>query len=533
MKFKDYFNIDVLFHPPAFYDSDWFLNGVDPLTGQNRKYLLLNSKKQHNRNLYEEYLQRYYYQPLNNIFNSPRLAFSFEPEIGFTISDDGQKRVTRFCLITYLMQMISSLNLIDNALDRFANDINGVIDRNEQIIVAKELVRLECKCYQDIATKANKSEHYNKALDVYKLYSNYYHEKFSLSFEEFIQEQIYTLQRLMIGSRYYLEVFNKEINTSELVECFDYDKFCLIAAMSALDSSHMTERIHGLVDNSVSYLKTYVDAVREYRASHPHYNCTMLTEINSKKKKVIVDIDYVIKEYEALLARHPEFSFVEIQTTKLSSLAKYCGQELDVDNLDLSSKSSIDLLEPMIKKFMHDKELAASWEFIPRAVNQGTNDHSTQLKETHSHVSFDEYVRRMIVGRDFLENSDYLYKLYGLNKFEGYIGYVYANGCVIFEKYYENIRTKRIAKESATYAMSIYNFLELSRLNRLDIVRKLKNERLTDVKRIFHGYDMKKWESEVMQAISGNDYTEEVINYINSLVNDNVLTHDSKKEVYK
>ena len=81
--------------------------------------------------------------------------------------------------------------------------------------------------------------------------------------------------------------------------------------------------------------------------------------------------------------------------------------------------------------------------------------------------------------------------------------------------------------------MSIYNFLELSRLNRMEIVRKLKCDNLTNVRRIFHGADMSKWESEVTQAISGNDYTEEVVSYINNLLNDNILTHGSEKVVNK
>lgn len=532
MKFKDFFDIDILFHPNMFYDSDWFLNGDQTLSNQKKEYLRLNSKNQNGRNLYNEYLEKYYYKPFNNILNSKKLAYSFDPQIVLTVSDDGQKRMTQFCFITYLMQLIAFLNLVDNAFERFVEEIGEDIIKENQLLKAKELVRLESRYYHDILNKGKNSEYYNKALDIYHLYSTHY--KWDLSFEDFVDRQIYTLQRLLVGSRYYLETFNKELNLAELLNCFDYDTFCLLAAVSALDACNTTEKLHNQVDYAASYLKSYVDAVKKYRNAHHHYNCSIITGIDNKHKKIIVDIDYVIQKFESLLSRHPEFSFVEIDTNKLSSLMKHYGDSsTGISDLDLTSRSGFDVLDPVIKKFIHEKELAASWEFIPRTAKKSSSERSTTTNTSRDYLSVDEYVRRMIIGKDFLENSAYIYKMYGLNKFEGYIGYVYSTGVVIFEKYYENIKTKRIAKESATYAMSIYNFLELSKLNRMDIVRKLKEDHLTDVKRIFHGSDMSRWESEVTQAISGIDYTEEVVSYIDTLLNDNVLTRDTKKVVKK
>ena len=49
----------------------------------------------------------------------------------------------------------------------------------------------------------------------------------------------------------------------------------------------------------------------------------------------------------------------------------------------------------------------------------------------------------MVVGREYLENSDYVYKIYGIHKFQGYIGYIYANGTVIFENITKIYKQKR------------------------------------------------------------------------------------------
>ena len=67
--------------------------------------------------------------------------------------------------------------------------------------------------------------------------------------------------------------------------------------------------------------------------------------------------------------------------------------------------------------------------------------------------------KQMIISKDYLENSSYLFRLEGINEFEGYQGYLYPNGTVIFEKYYDNIKTKKVASGSATYVMNLNNFV--------------------------------------------------------------------------
>ena len=132
-------------------------------------------------------------------------------------------------------------------------------------------------------------------------------------------------------------------------------------------------------------------------------------------------------------------------------------------------------------------------------------------------------IKRMLFSRDFLNNSPYKYRLSGINKFEGYIGYIYSNGVVLFEKFYENEKTGRIAKNSATYVMNIYNFLELSKLSRSEIIKSLKDGSITDVYRIFHSENMEKWTQDVSRAITGSDYSNVDLEYITDLINQNTL----------
>ena len=129
----------------------------------------------------------------------------------------------------------------------------------------------------------------------------------------------------------------------------------------------------------------------------------------------------------------------------------------------------------------------------------------------------------------YLENSDYVYKIYGVHKFEGYIGYIYPNGTVIFEKYYENIKTKKVASSSATYVMRLDNFMEMSKLSKTEIIRIIHRDSGANVKRIFHRENMERWKSDIFRVISGSEYTEEVMNYINALISRNDLKKSEVK----
>ena len=124
----------------------------------------------------------------------------------------------------------------------------------------------------------------------------------------------------------------------------------------------------------------------------------------------------------------------------------------------------------------------------------------------------------MLICREFLDNSPYVCKLYGMDKFEGYIGYMYLNGSVVFNKYYQNLKTYQVASSQATYVMRFDNFMELSRLTKSEIIHMIQKDRHAKVKRIFHREDMDRWISEVKRAIVGDDYQKEVEAFIELMI---------------
>ncbi len=528
MSLINFLTPEDLFHPKVYYEGEWLLGGELVPNSSEIDYLLLNAKTVNGKNAYQEFLERHYYQPLSNMLGSKSLVSSFFPKIA--LSEKDGKRVVCFSMSTFLYQQLLGLYALNEEKQeflKFQETLSTIDSENGLIPYIKEELRKDRKIYSDIQQNRTKSPNYG---NVYQLYLDYIrYSQSMMSFDEFLNGKISGITKLLVASKYYPELFQKELPIDELMAAFDYDTFCLVAARSSLDSCKTTEQRENLVDNSVSYVRLYLDAVERVRQEQPDYDCAMRLIDNSGKMRKL-RIQDIQKEYESLLARHPEFSFIMISNREASNLLRKEGmEEIASEDFDFSTKDNHAILEVILKRLKEDRELSAEWEFIRKGSNESESSiHYPALYPTQA-LSEDEKVRRMLIGREYLENSDYVYKIYGIHKFEGYVGYIYPNGSVIFEKYYENIKTKKVASSSATYVMRLDNFMEMSKLSKTEIIRIIHRDSSANVKRIFHREDMERWKSDIFRTISGSDYTEEVMNYINTLISHNNLKKSEVK----
>ena len=527
MEFKDFFDIDLyLFNPKIFYEGYWMLDSNYGLTSENN-ILIENAKVIKGKNMYLNFLEEEYYKPMSQIFNSDSFVHSFFPKIVFDIDDNTKKRTISFDYCIYLSQFVASLGLVDtkeysSALQRFTNEISDYT-KDEMMIYSKKLIREEMNAFRDVLNKDNKSEYYNKA---YELYKKRFDPSLPCTFKKFIQIKLDSLAKLNIRAQDVLDFYRKRINTDKLTEAFDYDKFCLLAAYTSILQCNLIVENIGELENQMVYIKYYLDTVNEYRKLNPNYNVS-ITIFNDKGKKEKYYINDLEKAYYSFLSEHPDFEFYTIEEKEIDELFNTFNIKKK-DDFDLTNSDDCALLYKLYEKMKLQKQLAASWEFLPAGNREKSLEDEEETKKNNqsSGIDNDEAARRMIIGKQFIETNSgvrYLYVLHGINTFAGYIGYIYPNGTVVFEKYYENEKKCRIAQGSATYVMGIYNFLELSKLSKSDIIKKLHNDPTLNVKRIFHREDMEKWKSELMQAITGNDYTREIVEYIESLTNSNEL----------
>ena len=94
--------------------------------------------------------------------------------------------------------------------------------------------------------------------------------------------------------------------------------------------------------------------------------------------------------------------------------------------------------------------------------------------------------------------------------FDGYIGFIYSNGKVILDKFFDNEKIGKIAENKAIYIMNIEDFYRLSQFPRRILMRDSK------VKRYYHNGS---WQDRIIsEAYSESDQIEKTGEELKGLV---------------
>lgn len=148
---------------------------------------------------------------------------------------------------------------------------------------------------------------------------------------------------------------------------------------------------------------------------------------------------------------------------------------IDFRGVDFSNMNLCEV-EDYMNEFLND--LSANWEFLPKndrtveknvldnVIKSSNKEKSEEKKKLDRERLLDLYMEK----KEFYDSSDPFFRIKGKNTFDGYIGYIYSNGKVILEKYYENSNTSRLAYGEAAYVMDIDKFYSLSRLTKNELI---------------------------------------------------------------
>ena len=68
-----------------------------------------------------------------------------------------------------------------------------------------------------------------------------------------------------------------------------------------------------------------------------------------------------------------------------------------------------------------------------------------------------------------------------MSQFDGYVAFVYVNGEILLERFFSDYSQCMPATGEAIYNLNIYNFEDLSKFNKLQLIRE------KSCKRIMHG----------------------------------------------
>jgi len=499
---KDYFDgIGEIFNPNVSYEGNYaFCVDVFSMVG----------KRENGKNLVDEYLEKKYYRQIRETLQ--KMKFSANPKL-FVLSDlaGNYGRSLKMSIELFIMEFA---HILTGQAITFSGNDETIKDEAVQYFrnYRKQLSEIQ----NGNITEENKSinellqndyslneEHRKKMLG---------REYRPLSYARYLEVKKDYITNFIVGLRYLVPMFDKPINLEELQDCLDLEKFYLAMAKQLIDVTHLTLKSDKAVHNSFVYVEKYISTLKAIREKGK-YDLTIDT-VSIDGKNIRYSVDDAIREYNEIKIAHPEFSVYQFESD---------GRDYrDMDNVrDFTSE---------MEEYIESKKLEASWNFIRNGKKEITpveEDIVVRLKTKKSDkkkVTREEKVQAVTDRMSFLDHTNYVYKMTGKDNFEGYVGYIYSNGIVVFEKFYKSIENHEPSTSNATYVMNFNNFVQMSKLTKTDIMAYIKNGG-TDVRRVYH---TNKWVDKMLQIITGKSYDEKAMDKINRLISEGKINKKKK-----
>ena len=305
------------------------------------------------------------------------------------------------------------------------------------------------------------------------------------------------------------------INLDEFFELFDTPTLYLIVAKLSLDFASFYHKNYNIGPMyCVVEIRDYVFYILDKLGRD--YNPSI--KIRDKNTKEIIKYDFNMLKYELndYLNLYPRnFDYIS-------------DEEIEKNNI----KTVEDLDAYYEKKEKNEVDtLFASWEFIKKGEAGSLNEKVKRSKSINRNSpekeekAREEYNKALAAAKErseFLLNTDYSYKIIGINNFDGYEGYIYKDGTVLLEHVYSDSLTKTPCLDAgATYIMNIYNFVEFSKKSKTEIIEYISKMENPEVRRKYHS---KNWKNNILKEISGKKMNIDVLLFINKMINDGTLS---------
>lgn len=471
--------------------------------------LSLVSKKLNGKNLVNEYLDKKFFKEIKSILS--KMSFTQNPKLFFISDLSGNYgrdlKISIDLFLTEFAYILTGENTMfygdaakikDEAVNYFRayrNKLSNIINGN----ITDENISIDKKLREEYILN---EEHRRKVLG-----KNYR----PMTYARYVEVKKDYVTNFIVGLRYLFPLFDKPINLNELEQCVDMEKFLLAMAKQLIDVTHMTLNSENSVHNSFVYVEKYISVVKK-AFENKEYNLTIDT-ISGEGERIKYSVGDAVREYNEIKFAHPEFSVYSFESD---------GR--DYRNIDIVTDFTNE-----VEEYIESKKLEASWEFIRNGKKDVINlpdEVIDRIKKSvdKKKVTREERVQLIADRMNFLDHTNYLYKMTGKDCFEGYVGYIYSNGNVIFEKFYKKKDTVEPANSNATYVMTFNNFVEMSKLTKTDIIEYIKRGG-TDVKRVYH---TSTWCDRILQIINGKTYDEKAIDKIDRLINDGQISKKKK-----
>jgi len=258
-------------------------------------------------------------------------------------------------------------------------------------------------------------------------------------------------------------------------------------------SCGMRQRLDNFIESQAEVYQRFVNNRQAYKTllEQKDYNKYIRNHFDLNKVAM-----YVIHEY---LVKCESTSDLEGVKNYLSYIEKYLDSNYDKNVMVKVDKEKIDF-ENIIKRYQRQKNRLTEkvglvdWIIIPNS--QGKYNRVTRKDKPRKLLVDAEKLEKLKAhGRrkeEFYDSTDYVAEIVGILSHKGYVGYLYENGEIIFDREYISYHPST-ATGNAIYNLRIYDFETLSKLDKA----KLKDH--PKAKKIVHS---KKWEERVNKIIS-------------------------------
>ena len=481
---------EVVFNPIPSFSGGWLIFYEN---------LVKNAKVENGQNLFLNFMKKNYDDPLYAIFQTD--FFKTFPIILLSIENDNRHgRCLDFYADSFYSGIFNFLNFNIDKVNKTEEEHNAYLHEvfekvytsvNDLNLAVSDALKIKCDRLNDVKTKEFNSEYFDAAMKDYEIYKN------TMPFHTFIKVTSDVAHKLQEGVLKLGNFLDKKLDYQELYQAFEPDKFYLLLAVSLYDNLLLMAKNGNIVKNCAGYLEEYFKACNEICKEEKNYNPNVLYEMASGKK-----IRYTRRElqrdYEEFIQKHPEAKPLQLPPLKSEERDKY----LDID-----------LVEKLTKLTENDTRI--NWEFLPKGEGEKRNQETIpkqDISKDNKNIEITDVIKR----EEFLENSGFMGKLKGLNTFTGYYAYVYPNGNVILEKFWEDEMEMKPAIYCATYIMNIDNFVSMSKISKINLVEYIKTLPEIGVKRLYHS-SVSNWQKNIYKEINGAYRLEDAIEFINSL----------------
>lgn len=501
--FEPYNNSSIVFDPIPSYSGYWDFEIEN---------LIKNSKKENGVNLFQQFIEDIYLKKIGKIFNI-NVVSTIPIRLLSSPNEDNVGRCLKFSKIP----LYSNLQLfLNQSIDlygkdkenhyKYLSDLFNNLDNNEKLnedfinALKEKLLKLK-----DIKENGFESVYHDAVMEDFdfekKVYPN-------LEFNQYINSMYKITEQYINGLMNIGDFFEQKIDYNELYKCFNPDTFYLLFAKIIYEISLRTEEECNLLDNSYGYLNYYSNILEKIIAEEKNYNPKINYTLENGKRLRDYSRRQFQLEFSKLIKRHPEAKMVAIPNL----------------NGDNSKYKDIDLIEKIA--LLYDEDVVVNWTFLPKGekIRKGESSNSSEyvIKEQKDN---NKLVNETNMRISILENSGYMgTPVKGLDTFSGYFAFIYPNGKVILEKFWEDEECLKPAVGYATYVMQIDNFIELSKKSKIELIEYIKTIPEIGVKRIFHT-SINNWQRNLNNEIEGTYRLEDAIEFINGL-----KTGDKKHE---